>query len=92
MCGDSEWGLADAKVACRQLGFPTTQATNLIVNTVPVDTRVIWFWKVRCVGSEISLFNCLSDRTGNNFCFQSDAGVSCQDSKSCLEDFFSVCN
>ena len=82
VCSDSDWGHADAKVACRQLGLPTTGASSLTASTVPDGTRVIWFRNVECVGTESTLFNCISPHTGNDFCYQSDAGVSCQDSKS----------
>ena len=82
MCSDSDWGLADAKVVCRQLGLPTTGASSLSVSAVPNGTRVIWFWNVECFGNESTLFNCRSSHTENDFCYQSEAGVSCQDSKS----------
>ena len=82
VCSNSYWGHADAKVTCRQLGLPTTGASSLTVSAVPDGTRVIWFWNVECVGTESTLFNCRYNHTGNDFCYQSDAGVSCQDSKS----------
>ena len=82
VCSDSDWGHADAKVACRQLVLPTIRANSLTGSTVPDGTRVIWFRDVECVGTESTLFNCISVHTGNDFCYQSDAGVSCQDSKS----------
>ena len=82
VCGDSYWGLADAQVACRQLGLPTTGATTLSVSAVPESTRVSWFYYVDCVGTESSLFNCGRLPSERN-CYRSRyAGVSCQDSKS----------
>ena len=95
MCGDSEWGLADAQVTCRQLELPAAGANNLIVSAVPDTARVIWLNNVRCVGTENSLFNsfpkhnrnnyckfnCFVQVIQNNYCRQSDAGVSCQASK-----------
>ena len=82
MCDDYDWGIADAQVACRQLGLPTTGATTLTVSAVPDGTRVNWLGYVSCVGTESSLFNCSSVLTGKNNCYQSYAGVSCQESKS----------
>ena len=82
VCDDYYWGLADAQVACRQLGLPTTGATTLNVSAVPDGTRVNWLRYVRCVGTESSLFNCSSNIIGINHCYQSFAGVSCQESKS----------
>ena len=81
MCGDSDWGLADAQVACRQLGLPNSGATALTVNPVSDGTRVTLLSNIRCIGTELSLFNCNSDLTGIDYCYQSDAGVSCQESK-----------
>ena len=82
VCGDYDWGLADAQVACRQLGLPTAGAANLTVSVDPDGTRVNWLGYIRCVGAESSLFNCSSVLTGNKNCYQSYAGVNCQDSKS----------
>ena len=82
MCSDYYWGIADAQVACRQLGLPTTGATTLTAPAVPDGTQVNWLRYVSCFGTESSLFNCGYDLTGNNNCYQSYAGVNCQDSKS----------
>ena len=81
VCDDYDWGLADAQVACRQLGLPTTGATTLNVSAVPDGTRVNWLGYTSCVGTESSIFDCSSVLSGNYFCYQSYAGVSCQDSK-----------
>ena len=80
VCGDYNWGLTDAQVACRQLGLPTTGATTLTFNSVPNNTKVSWLSNVRCLGVESSLFNCPASIIGSS-CHRSDAGVSCQASK-----------
>ena len=82
VCDDHDWGIIDAQVACRQLGLPTTGATTLTVSAVPDGTRENWLGYINCVGNESSLFNCSSVLTGNDYCYKSYAGVSCQDSKS----------
>ena len=82
VCDDYYWGIADAQVACRQLGLPTTGATTLTLSAVPDGTRLNWLRYVSCVGTESSLFICSSVITGGNNCYQPYAGVSCQDSKS----------
>ena len=87
VCGDSSWGLADAQVACRQLGLPTTGTTTLTVSAVHVDNRVSWLRYVRCVGNESSLFNCTAILAEGYSCFQSNAGVSCQESKSKISKY-----
>ena len=81
MCDDHDWGIIDAQVACRQLGLPTTGATALTVSAVPDGTRENWLGYISCIGTESSLFNCSSVLTGNDYCYKSYAGVSCQDSK-----------
>ena len=82
VCGGYRWGLADAIVACRQLGLSTTGATTLTVSDVPDGTRVSWLSNVGCVGTENSLFNCNVQQSENN-CYNSGyAGVSCLDGKS----------
>ena len=81
VCVDSDWGLADAQVICRQLGLPTTGARTLFVPAGSDGPRVSWLRRVRCIGTESSLFNCNSEFTGNKYCYQYDAGVSCQESK-----------
>ena len=82
MCHGSNWELADAQVACRQLGLHSTGATPMAVSAVPGDTRVNWFRDVRCEGTESSLFNCNTQEFEID-CYKSIyAGVNCQDSKS----------
>ena len=80
--GDSAWGFADAQVACRQLGLPTTGAKSHSVYAVPDVTRVNWMSNVRCIGTEGNLFDCNFQSSENYFNIYRYAGVSCQDSKS----------
>ena len=82
VCVDSAWGLADALVACRQLGLPTTGATTHTVSAVPDGSLVNWLKNVRCVGNESSLFDC-DVQLDENACYLFQyAGVSCLDGKS----------
>ena len=84
VCANYYWGLTDAIVACRQLGFPATGAISLPVSDVPDGTRVGWLRNVRCVGTESSLFNCNNIRPPDAKYYSPPryAGVSCQESKS----------
>ena len=82
VCGNSNWGLADAQVACRQLGFPSSGATSNAVSAVPDGTRVSWLNYVSCNGTESNLFNCDIRFSKMNCDWSQYAGVSCQDSKS----------
>ena len=91
VCGDSDWGLTDAQVACRHLGLPSTGATTLNTFSVPNGTEVSWLRNVRCTGTESSLFFCNVLTTANN-CYRSRyAGVSCIDGKSKTRNLFHVC-
>ena len=82
VCGHSTWRLADAQVACRQLGLPTTGATTLTLPAISDGTRVSWLRNVRCDGTEGSLFNCNVQPSEINCYISGYAGIICQDSKS----------
>ena len=53
---DDFWGIADAKVACRQLGYPGA-TTALRELTGPTDIPV-WLDNMNCSGSEARLADC----------------------------------
>ena len=80
VCDDFGWELADAQVACRQLGLPTTGATTFTISAVPNDIRVSWLEDAGCVGNESSLFNC-NTQPSEIICPIQYAGVNCRDSK-----------
>ena len=74
---DDEWGMNDARVVCRQLGF-------LGAVSAPTDARFgagrgpIWLDDVGCFGSEISIVNCKHRGWGVENCGHSeDASVIC---------------
>jgi hypothetical protein len=74
---DDYWGTADAKVVCRQLGYPTIGARAYRSAHFGQGTGRILFDNVACTGRENSLFSCRY--TSRHNCRHSeDAGVSCQ--------------
>ena len=74
---DDEWDAADAQVACRALGYPTTE--GIPRTDVPAGTGLIWLDDMRCVGSEDSLFDCMANQPGIHNCrHHEDAGVECR--------------
>ena len=74
---DDGWGLRDAKVACRQLGYPDA-VRSLPGGQVPSGTGPIWLSYVRCTGQEPNITSCYHNEWGNNFCSHfEDAGVEC---------------
>ena len=75
---DWRWDLNDAKVACRQLGYPYA-ISALSGIRVPDGFGRIWLSRVECTGSEQNLTNCYHYGWGYTFfCDHSrDAGVKC---------------
>ena len=76
VCDDS-WDINDARVVCRQLGFPDAISA-------PPSARFgsgsgqVWLDEVRCSGSESSIENCSHNGWGVEDCSHSeDASVTC---------------
>ena len=83
MCDDGwfedGWGPANARVACRQLGYPVIGARALYGTAVPDGTGRIWLDEVDCYGTESSLFQCYRNFVGFHDCeHYEDAGVECR--------------
>jgi hypothetical protein len=77
VCDDS-WDMADARVACRQLGFKYTIKALQGSDHVPDGAGSIWLDEVACTGSELSLSSCSHNEWGNEDCGHTeDAGVIC---------------
>ena len=74
---DTFWGINDATVACRELGY-VFALEALQGSEVPHGTGRIWLSHVFCTGNEQSLADCSHLGWGNHFCSHSrDAGVEC---------------
>ncbi len=75
---DDGWDIDDARVVCRQLGFPDAVAAYQ-GSRVPDGTGQIWLDGVRCTGDESSLFSCSHKGLGVHNCGHAeDAGVLCE--------------
>jgi len=74
---DDFWGINDAQVICRQLGFgPALQATFRA--SFGQGTGTIWLDNVQCTGSETRIEDCPHNGWGSHNCAHSeDAGVVC---------------
>ncbi|XP_013395029.1 scavenger receptor cysteine-rich domain superfamily protein-like, partial [Lingula anatina] len=75
------WGLNDAKVACKQLGYE--DAHTAYINYNPRGTGSYWLSDINCAGAEEGLYNCSSRGWGtiNSYCGTGDyddAGVICK--------------
>ena len=74
---DDNWGFDDARVVCRQLGFPDAEAA-LKDAEFGSGTGSILLDNVNCDGDESSLFSCSYKGWGVHNCDHSeDAGVRC---------------
>ena len=71
---DDGWGLNDAQVVCRQLGFGPAIRTAFYGR----GSGRIWLDDVRCVGNERSIEHCSHNGWGRHNCdHYEDAGVQC---------------
>ena len=74
---DDDWGIQDARVICRQLGFP--EAEEALREFTPRGSGRIWLDDVGCRGLESSISSCSHRGWGSHNCDHSeDAGVICK--------------
>ncbi|XP_028399346.1 deleted in malignant brain tumors 1 protein-like [Dendronephthya gigantea] len=74
---DDGWDIKDARVVCRQLGYPDA-FKSLQGNEVISGSGPIWLTEVDCTGGEENLTQCSNAGWGNSNCAHSeDAGVQC---------------
>ena len=77
VCDDS-WDDADARVVCRQLGLPYTNARSYSSGYFGQGRGPIFLDEVQCSGWELALATCPSNPWNVNDCVHvEDAGVRC---------------
>ena len=78
---DDNWDINDARVVCRQLGFP--DALNAYQSAhYGQGTGQILLDDVNCLGNEPSLFSCRHRGVGSHNCGHSeDASVRCENTR-----------
>ena len=73
------WGVNDANVVCRQLGYSGGAVTAYGSAYFGQGSGSIWLDDLACNGSESTLFDCPHSGAGNHTCDHSgDVGVSCK--------------
>jgi hypothetical protein len=73
---DDGWGINEARVVCRQLGFEGVYTLSYFGQ----GSGQIWLDNVECTGRESSLFSCTHGGMGIHNCgHDEDAGVRCRD-------------
>ena len=76
ICSDG-WGMKNAKVACRQLGYPDA-VRSLHYRQVPSGVGPIWLSYVNCNGTERNVSTCSHRGWGKHLCSHiEDVGVEC---------------
>ena len=74
---DRYWDIKDARVVCRQLGYPLAVRTLRRSQVIPGSGR-IWLANVDCTGEEQNLTSCTHYGWGVHSCSHNqDAGVEC---------------
>ncbi|XP_031555259.1 deleted in malignant brain tumors 1 protein-like [Actinia tenebrosa] len=76
---DDYWGIIDARVVCRELGFTDALSAPCCSAFGYNETKPIWLDDVRCQGNETNISQCDSNGWGNHDCgWQSHANVVCR--------------
>ena len=74
---DSGWDFRDARVVCRQLGYPDAVKT-LERSQFSTGSGKIWLANVACTGDEKNITSCFHNGWGVHFCYHNqDVGVEC---------------
>ena len=74
---DGRWEFRDAKVVCRQLGYPNA-VRALQKNEFPPGSGQIWLDHVACTGEEENITSCSHNSRNIYYCsHDQDVGVEC---------------
>ena len=76
VCNDS-WGLSDATVACRQMGFVGVSDSDSSLFGSGESSQSIWLADVACSGSESRLIDCSHNSNTSDCRHSEDVGIVC---------------
>ena len=75
---DDGWDLNDAQVVCRELGYNNAIIFRHAAFYGKGRDKKIWLDDVNCVGTEVTIGNCLHNGWNSHNCkHRHDAGVKC---------------
>ncbi|XP_033114149.1 uncharacterized protein LOC117114582 [Anneissia japonica] len=90
---DDRWGIKDANVVCRQLGYSRGASRATTMAEFGSGGWNIILDEVQCTGSESSLADCPNAGWGNNDCVRGEAaGVVCLLDTGCIDGQFKCGN
>ena len=85
---DDDWGILDAQVVCRQLGFPSAISAPLKAH-FGEGSGEIWLDNVNCLGNETSIERCSHNGWNSHNCVHGeDASVICSSKWELLTNAF----
>ena len=73
---DEQWDFEDAKVVCKELGFPNASSVRHDSYFGP-SSGPVWMSDVACKGDESNLTHCIFRGWGITNCHSGEAGVTC---------------
>lgn len=89
ICEYGQWGIKNARVVCRQLGYPDA-VRALLTRQVPQGSGRIWLSGVTCNGNEQNITSCSHFGWGVVFCdYSSDVGIECSETGKATEKIYS---
>ncbi|XP_031566698.1 uncharacterized protein LOC116301732 isoform X2 [Actinia tenebrosa] len=78
ICEDKDYGVNDARVACRSMGLPDVTYYKTYLMFGRGKEKKKWLRALKCKGNETSLGDCKHAGWGNTrWCYNYDAGVVC---------------
>ncbi|CAG9819265.1 unnamed protein product [Phaedon cochleariae] len=86
---DDEWDVTEARIICKQLGYPEKSAQPTVNSYFGPARRKFWMDNIYCEGSESEISECRFDGWGQNDCTSTEAaGVICSEPEETKKESF----